>query len=107
VASSRAATANATLCGDRPRSQDRHERAYLRFGRTFAIVSREGHSDYFGPCYHTSFESLRTPRAPAGGKPREQANPFYGRQEVRERSLYDRYPRSLAALETTRAPGQS
>ena len=35
-------------------------RAYLRFGRTSAIVAREGHSD-FGWCSHTSFESLRTP----------------------------------------------
>ena len=32
---------------------------------------------------------------------REQANPSYGRQEVRERSLCNRRPRSLAALETT------
>jgi Integral membrane protein TerC family len=33
---------------------------------------------------------------------REQANLSYGRQEVRERSLCNRRPGSLAALETTR-----
>jgi hypothetical protein len=38
--------------------QDLHARTHLRFGRTFAIGSREGHSD-FGSCSHTSFESLR------------------------------------------------
>ena len=26
--------------------QDLHERTHLRFGRTFAIDSREGHSDF-------------------------------------------------------------
>ena len=37
---------------------------------------------------------------------REQANPSYGRQEVRERSLYNRHPRSLAAADH-QAPEQS
>ena len=37
---------------------------------------------------------------------REQANPPGGRQEVAERSLYDRYPRSLATLETTELPAR-
>src|SRR5215208_5997367 len=32
-------------------------------------LAREGHSD-FGSCFHTSFESLRTPRSPAGREPR-------------------------------------
>jgi hypothetical protein len=49
--------------------QDLHERTHLRFGRTSACGVREGHSD-FGLCFHTSFESLRPPRAPAGRKPR-------------------------------------
>jgi hypothetical protein len=49
--------------------QDLHARMHLRFGRASAIGAREGHSD-FGPCSHTSFESLRTPRAPAGREPR-------------------------------------
>jgi hypothetical protein len=34
------------------------------------------------------------------------ANPPYGRQEVSERSLYNRYPRSLAATDH-QAPGRS
>jgi hypothetical protein len=44
--------------------------AHLRFGQTSACGFCEGHSDYFGFCFHTSFESLRSPRAPAGRKPR-------------------------------------
>ena len=50
---------------------------------------------------HTSFESLRTPRSLRRDASLEQANPAGGRQEVSERSLCNRYPRSLAALETT------
>ena len=42
--------------------QDLHARMHLRFGRASAIGAREGHSG-FGPCSHTSFESLRTPRS--------------------------------------------
>jgi hypothetical protein len=41
-------------------------------------------------------------REPVGRKPRTSQPTSRGRQKVRERSLYDRYPRSLAALETTR-----
>ena len=69
--SSTAATATPTLCGDRPRSRPSHERRHLRFSRILAttIGVREGHSD-FERCSHTSFESLRTPRSPAGHKPR-------------------------------------
>jgi hypothetical protein len=50
--------------------QDLHERTHLRFSRTSAIGVREGHSDFGPSCSHTSFESLRPPRAPAGRKPR-------------------------------------
>jgi hypothetical protein len=65
VASSSAATANDALWGSTPMST---------FMRTSVSVgplpsSRGGHSD-FGRCSHTSFESLRTPRAPEGRKPR-------------------------------------
>ena len=86
-----------------------HGRAYLRFGRTsppLAAFAKDIPTTS-GLCSHTSFESLRLPRSLRRDASREQANPTGGRQEVGERSLYDRYPRSLAALETTRAPGQS
>jgi hypothetical protein len=76
-----------------------HEHTHLRFGRTSAIAWCEGHSD-FGPCSHTSFESLRAGHRRDAS--REQANPKEGRQEVAERSLYNRRPRSLAALEATK-----
>ncbi len=56
VASSTAATANEALWGSTPIKTCMS--AHLRFGGTFAIVSREGHSD-FGRCSQTSFESLR------------------------------------------------
>src|SRR5215203_1484008 len=60
--------------------QDLHERTHLRFGRILAttIGVRRGHSD-FGRCSHTSFESLRAPRAPAGRKPRT-SQPTGGRK---------------------------
>src|SRR5215216_6939762 len=80
--------------------QDLHERAPPFPSDLCAMGVREGHSD-FGFCSHTSFESLRAPRAPAGRKPRTSQPTLCGRQEVRERSLCNRYPRSLAALETT------
>ena len=56
---------------------------------------------------HQPFCHLRTDYldglpAPAGRKPRTGQPIFHGRQEVRERSLCNRYPRSLAALETTK-----
>jgi len=51
---------------------------HLRFGQTSACGFCEGHSD-FGLCSHTSFESLRSPRVPAGRKPRtSQPNSLMG-----------------------------
>src|SRR5215216_104965 len=58
--------------------QDLHARTHLRF-RSYlsAIIGvREGHAD-FGPCSHTSFESLRPPRSPAGRKPRTSQPPLH------------------------------
>ena len=49
--------------------QDLHGRAPPFLSDLCAIGVREGHSD-FGLCFHTSFESLRLPRAPARRKPR-------------------------------------
>jgi hypothetical protein len=49
--------------------QDLHTRAPPFSVVPLLLLAREGHSD-FGPCSHTSFESLRTPRSPAGRKPR-------------------------------------
>jgi hypothetical protein len=81
--------------------QDLHERMHLRFGGTFLTIgSREGHSDFGPSCSHTSFESLRAGHRREASL--EQANPSYGRQEVRERSLHNRHPKSLEALETTK-----
>src|SRR5215218_4613934 len=54
-------------------------------------------------CSHTSFESLRAGHRRDASL--EQANPSYGRQGVRERSLY-RHPKSLAAADH-QAPGWS
>ena len=76
--------------------------AYLRFGRTSppSAALAKGIPTTSGLCSHTSFESLCLPRSLRWDASREQANPTGGRQEVRERSLHNRYPRSLAALET-------
>src|SRR5215211_926516 len=81
--------------------QDLHERMHLRFGRSSLPLAREGHSDFgsSAPIPLSSHSARRRHRRDAS---LEQANPSYGRQEVRERSLYDRHPKSLAALETTK-----
>jgi hypothetical protein len=95
VASSSATTANYALWGSTPIST--FMRAYLRFGRTFQPSARAKDIPTSGLCSHTSFESLR-----AGYRREailEQANPSHGRQEVRERSLHNRHPKSLAAAD--------
>ena len=61
-----------------------------------AVGVREGYSYYFGLCFHTSFEPLRSPRAPAGRKPTRLAGDRKFASDP-----WNRYPRSLAALETT------
>jgi hypothetical protein len=66
--------------------QDLHERMHLRFGRTSLPLAREGHSDFgsSAPIPLSSHSARRRHRRDAS---LEQANPSYGRQEVRERSL--------------------
>ena len=95
VASSTAATATEPLWGSTPMRT--FMGAYLRFGRISAPSACAKDIPTSVLCSHTSFESLRPPRAPAGRKPRTSQPTLCGRQEVRERSLYNRYPRSLAA----------
>jgi hypothetical protein len=66
-ASSTAATATDALWGSTP------IKTFMSARTSVSVeplpLAREGHSD-FGPCSHTSFESLRTPRSPAGREPR-------------------------------------
>jgi hypothetical protein len=91
------------LVGIDPDEHSPHARTHLRSGQISAIgLWREGHSD-FEPFSHTSFESLCTPRTPVGRRPRTSQPFSYGRQDVGERSLYNRRPRSLAAADH-RAP---
>ena len=61
MASSIAATATDALWGSTPIKTFMSARTSVS-ERTSAIGMREGHSD-FGPCSHTSFESLRVPGA--------------------------------------------
>ena len=82
MASSTAATATDTLWGSTPIST--FMSAYLRSARTSAttIGAGEGHSYYFVLCTHL-FRA--TPHAwHRWDASLEQANPSYGRQEVRE-----------------------
>src|SRR5829696_8849228 len=79
--------------------QNLHGRTYLRFGRTSVPSACAKDIPTSGFCSYTSFESLRPPRAPAGRKPRTSQPISDGRQEVGERSLCNRYPRSLAAAD--------
>ena len=84
LASSTAATATDALWGSTP------IKTFMSARTSVSVeplpLARVGHSD-FGPCSHTSFESLRTPRSLRRDASREQANPSYGRQEVQEPSL--------------------
>ena len=73
--------------------QDLHARMHLRSGRASAIGARAKDTPTSGPApipllSHSARRSLRRDAS------REQANPISGRQEVRERSLYNRRPRS-------------
>jgi hypothetical protein len=80
-------------------------RTSVSVGSLSASFVHEGHSD-FGPCSHTSFESLRAPGAGGTQAENKPTHLCRGRQEVRERSLYNRRPRSLAAADHP-APQQS
>ena len=102
MASSSAATAIDALWGSTPIST--FMGAHLRFDRTSACGVRGGHSD-FGFCSHTSFESLRTPGT-GGTQAENKPTHLTGEREVRERSLHNRYPRSLAAADH-QAPDRS
>ncbi len=66
-ASSTAATATDALWGSTP------IKTFMSAGTSVSVeplpLAGGGHSD-FGPCSHTSFESLRTPRSPVGREPR-------------------------------------
>src|SRR5215218_1895284 len=97
VASSTAATATEPLWGSTPIKTFMSAHTSVSVGPSPS--SRAKDIPTSGLCSHTSFESLRAGYRRDASL--EQANPSYGRQEVRERSLYDRHPRSLATLETT------
>src|SRR5215204_3048724 len=95
--SSTAATATDALWGSTPIKT--FIRTNLRFGRISVVIGVKDIPTSGGaPTPLLSHSTRRSLRREAG---REQANPSYGRQEVHERSLYNRRPRSLAALETT------
>jgi hypothetical protein len=79
--------------------------AYLRFDRTSATNSAR-RTLLLLRAVHISFESLCTPRAPAGRKPKTSQPVSHGQREVRERSLHNRHPRRLAAADH-QAPDQS
>jgi hypothetical protein len=80
-----AARATDALWESTPINTFMRARTSVPVGSLPLIGVREGHSD-FGPCSHTSFESLRTPRSPAGRKPRA-SQPFLGATGRRWRAI--------------------
>src|SRR5215216_4119879 len=99
VASSSAATATEPLWGSTPIKTFMSAHAPpFRWDLRHRLARRTFRLRACAPIPLLSHSARRRHRRDAS---LEQANPSYGRQEVRERSLYDRHPRSLAALETT------